>query len=56
MEREMIKRIIILEKEIKQLKQQIEVLQDFTGLKDTIRKNLDKFYTERLEEDNIRCS
>jgi len=49
----MIERIIKLENQNKLLQQQIEVLQDFTGLKDTIKRNLDKFYNERLEEANI---
>jgi len=50
MEEELINKIKILENQVKEHRQQIEVLQDFTGLKDTIKKNLEKFHTEQLEE------
>ena len=50
MEQELINRIKILENQIKEHKQQIEVLQDFTGLKNTIRNNLEDLYTKSLEE------
>jgi len=46
------KRISALEKRVKDLEQQVYVLQEFTGLRETIKHNLKKFYKEAQKESN----
>ena len=50
MELEIYKKFSALEKRIKSLEQQVDVLQDFTGLRETIKKNLERAWKERAKE------